>query len=117
MSEIHPTIAKVTNCQIGFEDHGIFGIVVDLDYGRSAQSLGWYGLAGDEGYALMKAILRACNAKTFDQVKGRTVYALRDGSGLGGLVRGLAPLPTERGTGFLVEPGTGRVLDHEVGVV
>lgn len=95
----HETLlAKITDTFIGYEGHGIFSISLQLDYGHSGQGFGHYGASVE----IIEAIINACGANSWEQVKGRTVFAVRD-EGWGGLVRGLTPLPTERGTGFVIE--------------
>jgi hypothetical protein len=86
-------IAKVTSVRLGWEDHGIFTCMVDLDYGGSGQGAGGYAL--DEprrdgegefigrfgtafGMEWVIRLMRACGASDFSQIKGRTVLALRE---------------------------------------
>lgn len=108
-------IAKIRSVRLGWEDHGIFTCALDLDYGSSGQGAGGYALdearrgANDEfigrfgtayGMEWVIRLMRACNAKDFSEVQGKTVIALRD-EGYNGLVRGIKPLPTEKGEPFI----------------
>ena len=98
------TIAKIEGTFLGIEDHGMFSLAVHLSYGGSGQGFGHIGLDG-ENYSiaspLIKAILRAGGVECWERLAGRTVYAIRD-EGWNGFVRGLAPLPTEGGKGFVL---------------
>jgi hypothetical protein len=108
-------IAKIRHVRLGWEDHGIFTCQLDMDYGGSGQGAGGYALdearrgENDEfigrfgtayGMEWIIRLMRACNAQDFSEVQGTTVIALRD-EGYSGLVRGLKPLPTEKGEPFI----------------
>src|SRR5690348_5448746 len=110
-------IAKIRHVKLGWEDHGIFTCQLDLDYGGSGQGAGGYALdearkgGNDEhigrfgtayGMEWIIRLMRACNAQDFSEVKGKTVIALRD-EGYHGRVRGIKPLPTERGESFIFD--------------
>lgn len=105
-------VAKIKTTMLGYEDHGILTVWLDLDYGDSGQGAGGYGLdeydkerkervghkaAGE----FIAGVLRACGVQSWEKVAGRTVYALCDTDGWGGKVVGLRPLPTEPGKEFL----------------
>ena len=105
-------IAKIEHTTLGYEDHGIFTCVLHLNYGDSGQGAGTYALDEfDEetrqrkGTAFgMEWVIRAMKAAGVDEwskVKGRTVIALFDSDGWHEPVRGIKPLPTERGEPFL----------------
>ena len=92
------TIAKIEETHLGYEDHNIFSITVGFSYGSgSHQGMGPIGFKGD----LIKAICDAAGVACWEKLVGRTVYAVRD-PGWTGLVRGIAPLPTEKGQGFIL---------------
>lgn len=95
-------VARIQDTFLGFEDHGIFTCNLSLDYGDGGmQGAGNYSLMDIAGPFITR-VLRACGVDCWENLKGRTVYALVE-PGLNGLVRGLEPLPTERGTKFLFE--------------
>jgi hypothetical protein len=111
-------IAKITSTSLGWEDHGIFTVWLNLDYGGSGQGAGGYALdqplrdkndkfikrtGTASGMDFIIGIIRACGVEKWEDVEGRTVIALREGDGWGGKVIGLKPLPTERGTEFLFD--------------
>jgi hypothetical protein len=100
------TIAKITATALGYEDHGMFSAAVSFSYGGSCQGFGPIGLGTKDSIAgpLIEAILNAAGVESWEKVKGRTVYALRD-DGWNGLIRGMAPLPTETGKGFILSEG------------
>lgn len=99
-------IAKIRKAEIKYEDHGILTIMLDLDYGGMSQGAGGYGY-GTRGtkypdgrlFEHLTGIMQACDVSRWDQVVGRTVYALCDH----GKVYALKPLPTEKGKDFYFE--------------
>jgi hypothetical protein len=97
----HREIAKITATHLGYEDHGIFSADISLDYGGAGQSAGGYNLGGPTGFgiAFIKGILGACGVQTWEEVKGRTVFAILDSPH--GKVIGLEHLPTEPGSRFI----------------
>jgi hypothetical protein len=104
MSELEKVIARIEGTHLGYEDHGIFSLNVSFTYGSSAQGTGHYCVCSSKsdaetdvvGIRLVKAIVDACGVSAWEQLKGRTVYVLKD-PGWNGSVRGIAPLPTEGG--------------------
>jgi hypothetical protein len=112
-------IAKIRSVKLGWEDHGIFTCMVDLDYGGSGQGAGGYCLdeprhADGEfigrfgtafGMQWIIRLMRAVGVEDFSQIKGKTVIALRDerDDGYNAKVVGLKPLPFEKGEEFLFE--------------
>lgn len=44
MSDIETKNARITDCFLGFEDHGIFTFLLRLDYGGGGQGFGNYAL-------------------------------------------------------------------------
>ena len=108
MSEYERVIAKIESTHLGYEDHGIFSLNVSFDYGGSAQGTGHYCVCSSKsdnpedagGIRLVKAIVDACGVDQWEKLRGRTVYVLKD-PGWNGMVRGIEPLPTEKGTAVI----------------
>lgn len=98
MSVYQHTIAKIEYTHLGYEDHGIFSITVGFSYGGSGQGFGPVAFGTGD---LVKAICDAAGVGKWEDLKGRTVYAVRE-QGFHGYVKGIAPLPTEKGTGFIL---------------
>ena len=105
-------IARITSTFLGVEDHGHFTASLTLDYGSAGQSAGNYEL--DEhvergrprvgtarGMEFVMRVVRACGVRSWEEVRGRTVFALIEGSGTGQRVIGISNLPTEPGELFL----------------
>lgn len=100
-----PQIAKITATHLGWEDHGIFSLALSFDYGGGSQGLGPINLGkGDYDVAgeMIQAVMKAAGVREWGKLVGRTVYALRDGSDYSAMIRGMAPLPTEGGEGFVL---------------
>lgn len=98
------TIAKIESTRLGYEDHGIFSLTIGFSYGSAHQGFGAIGLGNNEttiAGPLIEAVLKAAGVNCWEKLKGRTVYAVRD-EGYNGIVRGIAPLPTEPGRGFVL---------------
>jgi hypothetical protein len=106
-------IAKIRSTFLGYEDHGIFTGILDLDYGGSGQGAGTLCLdyndrdSGKHKESTDGAVhrwvigcLRACGADRWEKVAGRTVIAICE-DGWNGKVIGLKPLPTEKGDVFM----------------
>jgi hypothetical protein len=110
-------IAKIRSAKLGWEDHGIFTCMLDLDYGSSCQGVGGYAL--DEprrdgegnsigrvgtayGMEFIMRTMRACGVDDWSKITGRTILAIKD-EGWNGQVRGIKPLPTERGEAFVFD--------------
>lgn len=107
------SVAKVERTTLGYEDHGILTCFLHLSYGTGgAQGAGGYAL--DEydktlerrvgtayGCEFLIRLMRACGVDEWSKLKGRTVYAVRDGDGFGATVIGIEPLPTEPGEAFM----------------
>jgi hypothetical protein len=109
------TIAKIAGTSLGWEDHGIFTLMLHLDYGGSGQGAGGFALdeprkgeSGEHigrygtafGMEFIARVMRACGVNEWGDVAGRTVIALRD-PGYHGAVIGIKPLPTEKGEPFV----------------
>lgn len=109
-------IAKIERTMLGYEDHGIFTVTLTLNYGEGgAQGAGmaaldepthdddgrFAGRVGTKmGHDYIIGIIRACGVDSWEQIKGRTIIALRE-DGYHGAVIGIKPLPTEPGTPFI----------------
>lgn len=108
-------IAKIEETHLGWEDHGCFTACVMLDYGGVHQGMGHYILSSPkkdaegqylgqqgtaEGMDFLMAVCKAAGVDTWEQLPGRTVFAVLDERKM---VVGLEPLPTERGTAFHVD--------------
>lgn len=92
MSAMEEKLARVESTWLGTEDHGIFTAVVNLDYGNggSKQGAGTYDLRGGAScYRFIAGVLRVCHAASWEDLRGKVVYALVED----GLVRGLRSLP------------------------
>jgi hypothetical protein len=116
--ELVAEIAKVERTFLGVEDHGILTAWVYLNYGGAGQGAGGYAfdsaskhtrfhkaydssrVATAFGMEWIRRVLLAFGVDSWEELTGRTVYALRE-PGFGGLVRGFRPLPTETGKEFL----------------
>lgn len=109
-------IAKIERASLGWEDHGIFTCMLDLNYGGSGQGTGGYAL--DEprrdgegqhigrfgtafGMEFIIRVMRACGVQDWSKVTGRTVLAIRESDDYHARVVGIKPLPTERGEPFI----------------
>lgn len=97
-------IAKIKETMLGYEDHGIFTALLNVDYGGAGQSVGGYDLRlPNQARIFILGVLRACHVERWEQVKGRTIYVLFDGTSYHDKIMGIAPLPTEQGKVFLFE--------------
>lgn len=103
-------IAKIVKTTLGYEDHGILTFFLHLEYGGGGQGAGGYALdrysemakrrvGTEEGCEFIIRVLRACGVSKWEDLKGRTIFALRD-EGYGSLIRGIENLPTEKGERF-----------------
>ena len=119
-------IAKVESTMLGVEDHGLLTAVLMFDLGTSAQGTPGYALDGmvkrtrfagkyDDGsgehgrvgsaYGMefVRRLLMACGVDRWEQLPGRTVFVLRDAGDPYGYIKGIRPLPTERGKEFIFD--------------
>lgn len=113
MSTITERIAKITQADLGWEDHGILTTFIQLDYGTAGGSQGAAGYSFDRspldgryeraarigtafGMTFVMRLMDAAGVDRWSKMKGRTVIAIVDD----GMVRGLKPLPTEPGVEF-----------------
>lgn len=108
-------IAKITDTFLGWEGHGIFTVILTLDYGGSCQGAGAYaldeptGLRGERfkckgtayGHDWIMRTMQACGVDEWSRVKGCTVIALFENDSYNDPVAGIKPLPTESGRQFI----------------
>lgn len=107
-------IGKITETSLGWEDHGILTAYLRMDFGSSGQVVGGYMLdapqrdekdqfLGRQGTAYgmewIRRAMQACGVDSWEKVKGRTIFVLREERF--GQPVGIAPLPTEPGTPFI----------------
>lgn len=92
-------IAKIESTTLGYEDHGIPSFMLNMSFGTNNQGFGNRDLRS-WGTDILFAIMDACGVRSWEEVKGRTVLALYDEGGYFPI--GIKPLPTERGTGFII---------------
>lgn len=101
-------LAKIEETTLGFEDHGIFTVTLQLSYGGgSMQAAGMHMLSyspkennykplgSSKGIDYLIRIMRVCGVSEWSRIKGRTIYALFEDDNRGSYVRGIASLPTE----------------------
>jgi hypothetical protein len=112
------TIAKAGKPRISREDHGILTVFLDLDYGGSVQGIPLYALdfwdkdeerrAGHKAsIEFIMALMDAFGVDDFSKIEGKSIFALHDAPNEGGYglgyIKGLEPLPTEKGRAFVFE--------------
>jgi len=107
---VNKQICKITSTHLGFEDHGIFTAMITVDYGGCSQSIGGFVMGvPDAPHTTPRAadfivgLLKACGVDKWEQLKGRTIFAIFDGDEmpLNTMPLGIENLPTERGERFL----------------
>ncbi len=93
-------LGTITRTMLGYEDHGIFTAMLTFDFGGSGQGAGGYCLDRPKrdgesrrmgtAYGLdhIIAILDTVAVSSWEELKGRTAYALRADDY--GLIQGLA---------------------------
>ena len=107
-------IGKIGDTFLGIEDHGIMSFFLHFDFGGTGQGFGGYcldtydgglkkriGTAG--GLDLILGILRACGVEKWEDIKGKTMYALYDNDSYDQMIKGIKALPFESGGEFLIE--------------
>ncbi len=117
MTDYHRTIARIESTMLGTEDHGILTCYLFVDYGGSGQGIGgyaldeWKGPKSSEGRRVGTAYgmefvartMKACGVSSWEKVKGRTIFVLKDSDSWQAKVVGIENLPTERGERFIFE--------------
>ena len=119
-------IGKIESTMLGVEDHGILTAVLMFDLGTSGQGTPGHALDGmvkhtrfagkyDDGsgehsrvgsaYGMefIRRLLLACGVDRWEQLRGRTVFVLRDEGDPFGYIKGIRPLPTEGGQEFIFD--------------
>lgn len=81
-------LGKITKVEMGFSDHGILGVMFDLDFGGTAQSvflqLSVYNpqnkkqFGREVGVTTLIRVMEAFRVTRLQEIAGRTVYALRE---------------------------------------
>lgn len=95
-------IAKIESTHIGIEDHGLFTVNVNFSGGSWGQGTG-HIMLGEEAELLgrfVQGFIKAVGVDSWEGLKGRTVFVLRDGDSLASRIVGIENLPTERGGRF-----------------
>ncbi|KKL69476.1 hypothetical protein LCGC14_2114580 [marine sediment metagenome] len=106
-------IGKIESTMLGFEDHGIPTFYLQFDFGGERQGFGGYAWGEDnkelkqiEGTAagadLILSILKACGVDTWEEIAGKTMFALYDSEHYGQTIKGIKALPFEDGGTFLI---------------
>jgi len=106
-------IGKIESTMLGFEIHGIMSFSLTFDFGVTKQEFGGYALGYTEdggGIALVMAIIRACGVGKWEDIEGKTMYALYESvspnegpEGRSGRIIGIKALPFETGGTFLIK--------------
>lgn len=111
LGENRKELGRVSRVHFGLQDHGILTLDIALDFGGTGQSFGGYALdtwdaaknrrvGHPAGTDFVLQMLDLFGVQTLDDIKGRTVYALRDDRSL---IVGLELPPFDGGRKFMVE--------------
>jgi hypothetical protein len=109
----YETPVKITDVFLGFEDHGIFTMTLDVDFGGSAMKIGGYNLQGDSGFAaaFIRGVLQATGSNDIARVKGKVVLLVTsthpNNPGRVGVL-GIRQMPFDGGAEFLFEETAAR---------
>ena len=106
-------IGKIESTMLGVEDHGIMSFYLMFNFGGSGQGFGGYSLDDYDkneeqrigtaaGLDLIMGILKACGVGKWEDIKGKTMYALYDKEDYGEMIKGIKALPFEKGGMFLI---------------
>ena len=120
-------IGKIESTMLGYEDHGIPTFFLHFGFGGAGQGFGGYAwgqynkeLEQMEGTAagadLILSILRACGVDKWEEIEGKTMYALYDSERFGQMIKGIKALPFEEGGTFLIEEWQKKWFPEEVKV-
>ena len=114
----HAELGRIETTMLGTEDHGIFTFMITLDFGGTGQGFGGYALDTPTGRGLrfkgrhgtafgMEAIMQlldAAGVESWEDLKGKEVWAYRDRDGLGGMIKGIeAPAYRKHKGAFFIE--------------
>ena len=72
--------ARITGTMLGYEDHGIFTCMIDLDYGGGCQGFGGYTLGGDYTNKFIEGIFKALKVRKWEELKGQLIRVKADNS-------------------------------------
>lgn len=111
---MYERIGKIESTQLGYEDHGIPTFFLTFDFGGAGQGFGGYAWAEynkqedrQEGTAagadLILRILDACGVENWEDIVGKTMYALYENEHYGQPIIGIKSLPFEHGGTFLIK--------------
>lgn len=112
---MHKELAKIEDTFLGIEDHGIFTAQVFVKYGSfGSQGVGGYSLDAYKpeqkkrigtafGAEFIKRVLKVGGVDSWEKLKGRTIYVLRENEGFNSRVLGIESLPTEGNTSFVFD--------------
>src|SRR5213594_3604403 len=98
----HAELGRIERTMLGTEDHGIFTFMIQLDFGGTGQGFGGYALDQPKGRAQnykgrhgtafgMEAIIKLLDAvgvESWEDLKGKEVWAYGDKDGLDGIIKG-----------------------------
>jgi hypothetical protein len=120
VSDYHKALAKIEGTSLGWEDRGILTCRLFVSYGSSSQGIGGYALdeprwEGGEhhkgeflgrfgtayGMEFVRRLMVACGVDSWEKLKGRTVFVLKDSDRWQAKVVGVENLPTEPGECFI----------------
>jgi len=108
-------LAKIESTFLGVEDHGIFTSILYVKYSDSVhQGIGTYSLdVWDEekkrrvgtayGLEFIKRTLQVCGVDSWEKLKGRTIYTLKESDRWGAKILGIESLPTEGNAVFIFD--------------
>jgi len=110
MSDYSRELAKIEQTFLGYQDHGHLTAVLRVSCGAVSQSVGGYSLDEYDAAAGLRVgtvraaefigrTVKACGADSWEQLRGRTIYVLIDGTD--GVAVGIENLPTEPGERFI----------------
>lgn len=84
-------LGTVSSTHLGIEDHGLFTVSIMFDFGGSSQGLG-HRMMGQDAEAtgpFLKELLPIFKATTWEELKGKKVFVIRDGSKYTSTIAGL----------------------------
>jgi len=95
-------LARISRADLGFEDHGIFAVSLEFDYGGAMQGTGSYALSNASGGPFLEALLNAVGVSQWKDLEGKTVFVLKQSEHGQHLIEGIEKLPTEKRGGRIV---------------
>jgi len=100
--EYEKELARISSAELGFEDHGIFGVNINFEFESASQGTGWYTLNNLTGGKLLSAIMQAAGVSRWEDLKGVPVYVLRDKGNPFGQIVGFEKLPINKQGGRII---------------